>query len=79
MLTELTPSRRAASMMSPGMPLIAAERMVMANPAWIQIMITISSSVFNGEPMIQFTGLPPSHTRIWFSRPICFTFAWSGR
>ena len=37
-------------MMSLGMALIAAERIVMANPAWIQIITTISSRLFqNGD------------------------------
>ena len=43
-----TPSSRAASTMSSGIALIAAERTVIAKPAWIQIMITIRKRVFHG-------------------------------
>ena len=47
-LPRVTPSSRAASTMSPGIALIAAESTTMAKPAWIQTMMTISSSVFSG-------------------------------
>ena len=39
--SAVTPSSRAASTMSSGMALIAAESTVIAKPAWTQIMITI--------------------------------------
>ena len=46
-----TPSSRAASMMSSGMALIDADRIVMANPAWIQIITTMRKNVFHGESL----------------------------
>ena len=70
----LTPSSRAASTMSAGIALIAAESTTMAKPAWIQIMMTISSSVFSGDSSSHCCGSPPSLTTIWLSRPI-----WSAR
>ena len=70
----LTPSSRAASTMSPGIALIAAESTTMAKPAWIQTMMTISSSVFSGDSSSHCCGSPPSQTTIWLSRPI-----WSAR
>ncbi len=42
---SVAPSMRAASMMSSGTPLIAAESSTIANPACSQIMMTISSEV----------------------------------
>ena len=44
-----TPSRRAASTMSSGMARIAAERTVIAKPAWTQTMMTIRKNVFHGS------------------------------
>ena len=48
-LRPLTPSRRAASMMSSGIALIAADRIVIAKPAWTHTMITTRKSVFHGS------------------------------
>ncbi len=42
------PSMRAASMISSGIDLIAAESTTMANPVWIQTMITIRRRLFHG-------------------------------
>src|SRR4051794_11983826 len=42
------PSMRAASMISSGIALIAADNTTMAKPVWIQTMITISSRLFHG-------------------------------
>ena len=66
----LTPSSRAASTMSPGIALIAAESTTMAKPAWIQTMMTMSSRVFSGESSSHCLGSPPRLTTIWLSRPI---------
>ena len=35
--------------MSSGIALIAADRIVIANPAWIQIITTMRKNVFHGE------------------------------
>ena len=43
------PSMRAASMISSGIDLIAADSTTMANPVWIQTMITIRSRLFHGR------------------------------
>ena len=66
-----TPSMRAASMMSSGIALIAAESIVMAKPAWIQIITTMRNRVFQGELSSHCWGVHPSQTMIWLSRPIC--------
>ena len=42
------PSIRAASMISSGIALIAADSTTIANPVCIQTMITISSRLFHG-------------------------------
>ena len=77
--TPDTPSRRAASTMSSGIALIAADRIVIAKPAWIQIITTMRNRVFHGSLMSNCWGCPPSHTTIWLSRPICCGLtAWSG-
>ncbi|OLT49141.1 hypothetical protein BJF88_16270 [Cellulosimicrobium sp. CUA-896] len=75
----LSPSSRAASTMSSGIALIAAERMVIAKPVWIQIITTMRKNVFHGWPMRNCCGGIPSHTSSWLSRPICCTPGWSGR
>ena len=74
-----TPSRVAASVMSSGMALMAADRIVMANPAWIQIITTISSRLFQNGMSSRFTGSNPSHTSSWLTNPICWMFCWLGR
>ena len=43
------PSMRAASMISSGIALMAADSTTMANPVCIQIMITMSSRLFHGR------------------------------
>ena len=50
-LKAWTPSSLAASMISSGIALIAAESTVIAKPAWIQTMTTISMKVFSGALM----------------------------
>ena len=47
-------------MMSSGMALIAADSTTIANPVWIQTMITMSRNVFSGWDRIQFGGLLPA-------------------
>src|SRR5665811_2348711 len=42
------PSSRAASMISPDTPLMAADRTTMAKPVWSQTMITISAKTLIG-------------------------------
>ena len=44
-------------MISSGIALIAAESTVIANPAWIQTMTTISMKVFSGALMQEVLGL----------------------
>jgi hypothetical protein len=45
---SLAPSTLAASCSSAGTPLIEAESTTMANPVWIQIMITMMKKLFHG-------------------------------
>ena len=59
-LKPMTPSSLAASMMSSGIALIAAESTVIANPAWIQTMTTMSTKVLRGA----------SRRNCWVSNPI---------
>ena len=53
----VAPSTRAASMISSGTALIAAEKITIAKPAWIQIRITISHMLLNGCSWMNPTGL----------------------
>ena len=55
----VAPSILAASMMSSGTALMAAESTVIANPAWIQIITMISAMVPSGNLVVQFCGVPP--------------------
>jgi hypothetical protein len=64
------PSIRAASMISSGIDLIAAESTTMAKPVWIQTMITIRSRLFHGCSSSHFTGSWPRPIMIPFSRPM---------
>ena len=64
------PSMRAASMISSGIDLIAADRMTMANPVCIQTMITISNRLFQGCCASHATGFWPSPSMMPFSRPM---------
>ena len=75
----LTPSRRAASTMSSGIALIAADRIVIAKPAWIQIMMMIRKIVLYGLLSSHCCGVPPTRTTSSLSRPICLMPCWSGR
>src|SRR5450631_1051509 len=71
-VTPEAPSRRADSTISSGIDLSAALRMTMANPVWIQIMMTISRKVFAGMVISQLGGsLQPSLMAIALSRPVC--------
>ena len=75
----LTPSSRAASTMSSGIALIAADSTVIAKPAWIQIMMTIRKSVFQGSLSRNRYGVQPEpDLRIWLSRPICVVLGGAG-
>ncbi len=67
----VTPSMRAASTMSAGMALIAADSTTMAKPAWIHTITAIRNSVFQGPSSSHCCGVPPNATTSWFSRPIC--------
>ena len=67
----LVPSSCAASICSVGMPLIAALRITIANPVWIQIMTTIRRMVLIGSACIHCTGSPPAATTRALSSPIC--------
>lgn len=70
------PSIRADSITSSGIALRAAPSTTIANPAWIQIMITISRKVFSGGVISQLGGLcQPSLMTTWLSRPVC---GWEG-
>src|SRR6266511_1618011 len=60
------PSMRAASMISSGTALIAADRTTMAKPVCIQTMITISNTLFHGCWSSQATGCWPSPIMIPF-------------
>ncbi len=71
--TSVAPSIRAASSVSSGTPLIAAESSTIANPACSQIRMTISSTSLklNAEVCSHETGLKPIVVQIALSRPIC--------
>ena len=45
---SVAPSTRAASISSEGTALMAADRMTMAKPVWIQMSTTISHTLLNG-------------------------------
>ena len=53
-LKPVAPSICAASTMSSGTDLIAADSTVIANPAWIQIITTIRKKVFHGSVMMNW-------------------------
>jgi hypothetical protein len=67
----LAPSMRAASTISVGTPLSAADRTTVAKPTSIHTRTTMSRRLFHGDSLSQLTGEPPSQTTIWLSRPIC--------
>ncbi|BDZ37416.1 hypothetical protein GCM10025863_32940 [Microbacterium suwonense] len=64
------PSSSAASICSTGTALIAADRMTIANPVWVQ-MKTISSMnvLISGLTASQLTGSPPNIVTMAFIRP----------
>ena len=64
------PSIRAASIISVGTPLIAAERITMAKPAWSQIMTTIKARVLVGISCSQGIGSPPNEVTMALRTPI---------
>ena len=71
----MAPSIRAASMISSGMDFIAAASTTIANPVWIQIMMTISRKVLIGLVSSQCGGcFHPSLMTISLSRPTCGCF-----
>ena len=60
---SVAPSILAASMYSVGTALIAADRITMANPVWIQTMMIISQKLLYGVSWTKFTvwaEIPPS-------------------
>ena len=65
------PSSSAASICSVGTPLMAADRITIAKPVWIQISTTMRKSVFQGSTARNRYGCPPNHTITWLRRPIC--------
>ncbi len=73
--TSVAPSMRAASRVSSGTPFTADDSSTIANPTWVQIMITMSSSVLSrkSETCNQATGSPPNPVQTALSRPI---WAW---
>src|SRR5512136_1164476 len=68
---SVAPSTRAASVISSGTDLIAAERIVMQKPVQIQMPTTISAAVFQPGVATKATGCWPSAVSMAFSRPIC--------
>ena len=64
------PSIRAASMISSGTALMAADNTTMAKPVCIQTMITMRKRLFQGWSSSHFTGSPPSPSMTPFSRPM---------
>ena len=64
------PSMRAASMISSGIALMAADSTTMANPVCIQIMITMSRRLFHGFSCSHGTGSCPSPALMPLSRPM---------
>src|SRR4051794_4693330 len=65
----VAPSILAASMMSSGTALIAADRTVIANPAWIHTITMIIAMVLIGYLINQFCGVPPSALTIALTLP----------
>ena len=68
---SLAPSSRAASMISPDTPLIAADRTTIAKPVWSQTRIRISQKMLIGLVCSHGIGSPPRPTTIALNRPIC--------
>ena len=61
---------RAASRISSGIDLMAADSTTMAKPVCIQIMITISSRLFHGRSCSHGVGVMPRPILMPFSRPM---------
>ena len=61
---------RAASMISSGIDLIAADSTTIAKPVCIQTMITISNRLFHGWRPSHATGSWPRPSMMPFSRPM---------
>ena len=70
---SLAPSMRAASMVSTGTPLTAADSSTIENPIWPQSSTTISSRLlrWNWLCSSQATGSSPRPVQMALSRPIC--------
>ena len=56
-------------MISSGTALMAADRMTMANPAWIQIRITISHMLLNGDSWMNPIGSATYWPRLFVTTP----------
>ncbi len=67
---SFAPSMRAASMISSGIDLMAADSTTIANPTWIQIMITMSSRLFHGVRTAMAPGSCRTPITIPFSSPM---------
>lgn len=64
------PSSSAASFCSGGTALIAAERMTIARPVWLQMNTTMSKRLFtSGVTASHDTGSPPKSVTIAFRMP----------
>ena len=70
---SLAPSMRAASRVSPGTPLTAAESSTMAKPTFIQSSITISRKLLKWKVFScsQAIGSPPNAVTMAFWMPTC--------
>ena len=71
--TSLAPSMRAASIVSVGTPLIAADSSTIENPTCAQTRMTMRNRLFRWKVdcWSQTTGSKPSAVTIAFCRPIC--------
>ena len=65
----------AASMMSSGIALIAADSTVMAKPAWIQIITTIRKKRVPRVGEQELLGVEPEPDEDWLTRPIWLTLS----
>src|SRR5579859_1244628 len=69
--SSLAPSTRAASRMSAGMLLSAAERITMQNPVQIHTYTRINAILFPGELMSHACGGMPNRVMMALSSPLC--------
>src|SRR5512146_860207 len=67
---SVAPSTRAASRISSGTDLMAAERMVMQKPVQIQTPTTIRAAVLMPGVWTNARGFSPNEARMAFNRPI---------